>query len=353
MPSKYKQLSEQLMEIIYQNIEKGINKLPTEQELCEQYKVSRQTIRLSLSILEEKGVIEKRQGSGSYITGHFQNPSQNVIAILISSENDYFYPSLLSDIQTFLSQHHFMPRIYVTGNNTFTERGILASLLEAPPRGLLVEGCKSALPNPNLDLYEKLKKQGVRFVFLHNEYPAFHDCTCIKDDNIGGSLLLVQELIKNGHTAIGGLFKSDDAQGIERYQGFMEAMRNALLPVPDQRIGWFNTEDLEKLRQQYDTDFLKRLAQEHLKDCTAVICYNNEIAYELAKELKKMSFSIPDDITLASFDNTYLATYHDTAFLTIAHQAHEPGYPAARAILNEIKGIHSPSMELVWQVKGF
>jgi GntR family transcriptional regulator of arabinose operon len=296
--------------------------------------------------------LKKRQGSGSYITGHFQDRSQNVIAVLVNSENDYFYPSLLSDIQTFLSRHNFIPRIYVTGNDTFTERGILTDLLEAPPRVLLVEGCKSALPNPNLDLYENLKKKGVRFVFLHNQYPSFPDCTCIKDDNIGGSLLLVQELIKSGHTAIGGFFKSDDAQGIERYQGFMEAMRNALLPVPDHRIGWFNTGDLKNLRQQFDTDFLKKLAQNHLKDCTAVICYNNEIAYELAKELKKMSFSVPDDIMIASFDNTYLATYHDTAFLTIAHSLHEPGYPAAEAILNELKGIHTPSLELAWQVKG-
>ena len=104
MAIKYKWLADRLKEMIFSYIEKGIEKLPTEQELCERFRVSRQTVRLSLSLLEEEGLIVKRQGSGSYITGLLSEPESNIIGILISDDQDYIYPGLINDIQTELSR---------------------------------------------------------------------------------------------------------------------------------------------------------------------------------------------------------------------------------------------------------
>ena len=41
MAIKYKWLADRLKEMIFSYIEKGIEKLPTEQELCERFRVSR------------------------------------------------------------------------------------------------------------------------------------------------------------------------------------------------------------------------------------------------------------------------------------------------------------------------
>lgn len=64
---QYKQISEELI----QQIESGeftINsKLPSEKELCNQYDVSRITVRKALAELEEKGYITRRQGQGSFV----------------------------------------------------------------------------------------------------------------------------------------------------------------------------------------------------------------------------------------------------------------------------------------------
>ena len=61
MAIKYKWLCGQLREWILSSSRKGLNKLPSEQELCRRYQVSRQTVRLALSILEQEGLIEKRR----------------------------------------------------------------------------------------------------------------------------------------------------------------------------------------------------------------------------------------------------------------------------------------------------
>ena len=157
--SKYETLSKQLTEQIARNLQQGITALPTEAQLAGQYRVSRQTVRAALALLREKGLIESRQGSGSYATGLSPDTSGNLIPILIASSQEYIYPQLLADIRSALGERGYQLQIYPTDNDASKERQILLSLLETPPRGLIVEGSKSALPTPNTDLYEKLKAE--------------------------------------------------------------------------------------------------------------------------------------------------------------------------------------------------
>lgn len=331
----------------------GINKLPAEAELCARYKVSRQTVRLSLSLLEKDGLIVKKRGSGSYITGLTSDAKGNTIGILISDDSDYIYPELLYDIQNTLSQSGFTLKVFVTKNRTCTEREILEELLVHPLRGIIVEGCKSALPNPNLDLYHKLKKKDCAIVFLHNHYAALDDSVYIKDDNIAGGALLTNHLINQEHTAIGGIFKFDDLQGTERYLGFIETMQASRLPIPDERISWFHSDDLDKLKHHKDTRFLQEIVQNSLNTCTAVVCYNDMIAYYLAQELLRFGYRLPDDMAIAAFDNTYLSNSKLLSLTTLSHQPHELGTLAAQMMIDKLKGLPVKRQEIPWKLNPF
>ncbi len=200
--NKYETLSKQLTEQILRNLQRGVTALPTEAQLAGQYNVSRQTVRAALALLREKGLIESRQGSGSYATGLSPDASENRIPILIASSQEYIYPHLLTDIRSSLAEKGYQLQVCPTDNDTSTERQILLSLLKAPPRGLIAEGSKSALPTPNADLYEKLKAEGTRLLFLHNKYDALPEEVCIKDDNYYGGYLLANHLADLGHTSI-------------------------------------------------------------------------------------------------------------------------------------------------------
>lgn len=46
----------------------ALGKIPTEPELCEQFGVSRVTIRRAVSDLEELGLVRRQQGSGTFVT---------------------------------------------------------------------------------------------------------------------------------------------------------------------------------------------------------------------------------------------------------------------------------------------
>ena len=221
--TKYEALANTLTERIRRNLQSGISRLPTESQLCAEYHVSRQTVRAALALLHKQGIITSRQGSGSYATGVSTDNGGGVIPILIASSQEYIYPQLLSDIQAALLEHKYQLRIYPTGNDTSVERSHLKTLLLQPPCGMIAEGCKSTLPSPNLDLYERLRERGTFILFLHNYYPAFPDSVYVKDDNYYGGCLLAEHLVSLGHTRIAGLFKMDDAQGPERYHGVASA----------------------------------------------------------------------------------------------------------------------------------
>lgn len=71
-------LHRQLFLVLHDEIDRGVlapgDALPTEQTLCDQFGVSRITVRRALADLAEQGYIERKQGVGSFVREH---PSAN------------------------------------------------------------------------------------------------------------------------------------------------------------------------------------------------------------------------------------------------------------------------------------
>jgi GntR family transcriptional regulator len=67
-------LHRQLFLVLHDEIARGAlapgNPLPTEQTLCEQFGVSRITVRRALADLADEGLIERRHGVGSFVRGY-------------------------------------------------------------------------------------------------------------------------------------------------------------------------------------------------------------------------------------------------------------------------------------------
>lgn len=72
-------LHRQLFLVLHDEIARGAlaqgDPLPTEQSLCEQFGVSRITVRRALADLADQGYIERRQGVGSFVREHDRDAS--------------------------------------------------------------------------------------------------------------------------------------------------------------------------------------------------------------------------------------------------------------------------------------
>ena len=348
MSFKYLQLAAQLQAEITRG--SFLDKLPTEMELVSTYQVSRQTVRRALDHLVELGLIEKRQGSGSRIRQRVREPGSDRIAIVTSYVNDYIFPTVLQDIQSVLTASGYSTLIFATQNRVTNERAILQNLLHQPVGGLIIEGSKTALPNPNLDLYEKLDRAGIPVVFLHGSYRALPNALCVSDDNYGGGYLLARHLISRGHTKIAGIFKSDDIQGHQRYLGSLSAIRDAGLPFPDERVYWYTTEERRYLLDYGHTDILEHFCQFYLRDCTSVVCYNDEIADRFVRYLLRIGRKIPDEVAVVSFDNSYYSDLCPVRITSLAHEVGKLGRIAAQLLLDYIDSKPCQSQSISWRL---
>jgi len=350
MEAKYRQLAEALKKGLVKNIQQGIYKLPTEKELCTRFRASRQTVRQALLLLEQEGLIVRRQGSGSYATGLLPDAAENHVAILLSSDTEYIFPALLGDLETFLSNEGYSVSVFITHDRTDVERTILQSLAEAPPRGLIAEPSRSGLPTPNFDLYEKFSASGTNIVFFHGYYSNLPPCSYVKDDNYSGGFALGQFLMERQHRQIAGIFQLDTIQGQERHLGFTRAMLEAGLPIDEDRVAWFTTEQLVRLEKKQDTRFLSDFIQRNLSSCSAVICHNDEIAYWLIKELSYAGLHVPEDISIASFDNSYLSELSTPGLTSLSHEPHEMAAAAVSLLMKKMRGHNAVSMQIPWKL---
>lgn len=172
MAIKYQWLTEQLRDLIQEYIQNGRNRLPAEQELCARYRVSRQTVRAALAVLEESQEIRRIKGSGSYITGLSDQESRNVIGVLIPDEQQYQYPAFVNNLRTALAAYGYTCKVFPTFGHQDEERQILQFLLKNPLRAILAEPVKSALPTLNTELYQMLLQKGTAVFFLGCAYPG-------------------------------------------------------------------------------------------------------------------------------------------------------------------------------------
>ena len=349
MPAKYIQMSNTLRTAITEGEYKSGSRLPTEQQLMEQFGVSRQTVRNALEILTKEGLIQRRQGSGTVVLERKPKSENNTIAIVISFANSYIFPSLLMDAQQVLLENGFSALVYGTDNQYEKERKILLQLLEHPVRGMIVEGTKSALPNPNLDLYRQLRDSGVPMVFLHSCYPEL-SCPVIRDDDESGGYLAAQHLLQKGHTRIGGIFKLDDRQGILRFSGMMHALRDAEVSLQEESVFWFDTNQRVSLMEQGATGWLEDYAAQLAGSCTAVVCYNDEIAYRLLDILLHVGVRVPQQLAIISFDNSHYSSLGAVGLTSLAPDPGRLGTLAAQGILELVRGKQTQSQKLPWKL---
>ena len=76
--------------------------------------------------------------------------------------SDYIFPSILREVENVLSQNNSAPCCSPPKTQVSNERKVLQTLLGLEHLdGVLVEGTKTGLPNPNLDLYRKLMDRGI------------------------------------------------------------------------------------------------------------------------------------------------------------------------------------------------
>jgi len=93
--AKPQKLYYQLVEVLRKHIEKGEwrvgNQIPTEEQLCGQYNVSKATVRLAIEELVSLGYLKKFQGKGTFVRR--RRPDSNIPMLVNLGEEEIYHDS--------------------------------------------------------------------------------------------------------------------------------------------------------------------------------------------------------------------------------------------------------------------
>lgn len=326
MQKKY----ERIVSWVQTEIENGAlsrgDKLPSENELMERFRVSRQTVRRAMEELTEKGVVEGRRGSGTYVTVNTRRYAAGKeirIAVMLTYVDTYIFPSIIKGIESVLSSEGCTLQIAMTDNAVEKERMLLKEFIHTQSvDGIIAETVKSALPNPNMELYREIENMGIPVLFVNSYYKEL-DIPHISMDDRKAGYLAAKHLAECGHTRIGGIFKADDGQGHLRYAGYTDALMEQEIKIRGDQVIWIDSEELRTMGEE-SAKFLKRL-----KGCTACVCYNDETAYKIVEIFRKAGHRVPEDLSVVGIDNSGLAKYCPVPLTSVENPVEKLGRTAA------------------------
>lgn len=157
-------------------------------------------------------------------------------------------------------------------------------------------------------------------------YDKTHKSDSVVTENIYSSYEITSYLIQQGHTEIGFVGTVGATTSItDRYLGFLRKMLEQGIPVRDTWV----IPDRDK-----DGGAIPLLLPEELP--TAFVCNCDETAFRLVKELKTRGLCIPEDISVAGFDNSIHAQLCNPSLTTVAVNIEGIGRTAAKRMIKYI-----------------
>lgn len=205
-------LHRQLFNVLRDQIMRGVYAsgalLPKEEELCSQFSVSRITVRRALSDLEVLGLLEKRQGRGTYVSQNL--PPARPVATLgfidtlrqVSDETEvevleFERTKAPGDIAGYLQISAEVDALHVL--RVRKKDGTPVMITEVWVPDSLTAGIDEASLK-NQPLYEQLMKNGVRFERVVQEFTAIAaapEHARLLDSVIGQPLVRLTRLLYN------------------------------------------------------------------------------------------------------------------------------------------------------------
>lgn len=303
--------------------------------LCRRFTISRQTARRAIDCLCEEKLLYRVKGSGTYIhkgaslssSAQFSDKRKKVGLIFQGQDRDA-NATFLKGLKAVLETADADLQVFFTDNRFSGERECLAHILGQPFDGVIVDGVKASLLNPNLDFYRLMEEKRLPVLFYNNYYQSLSFPKVILNDQRSADGLM-KRVMDAGHRRIAGIFLFDNYQSIEKYKGYVHALIRYGGVFSDDAVKWCVSDDMQEAGFSKEIErFLKRAAQ-----CTAVICCNYMILRSVLDVFGKLGKAVPADISVACFDYSN-QDWEQTGVTCTVHPGRQMGMEAGRRILH-------------------
>jgi DNA-binding LacI/PurR family transcriptional regulator len=287
--------------------------LASEHELCRQFDLSRVTVRLALSDLENRGLIYRRHGKGTFAHGRDTRIYRNIgILVRASSSENRAVAELVRGMQA--AQMELGSGVMLIGVKPAAWRAEMASMLS----GVAI------LP---WDVNEE------DLVILRNRNLPF---LIVGDSGLAGPRIVMgqreaartmtEKLLRHGHRSLAILSGVDAGLDGPKRRGVNEALQAAGLDPA--QVPEFIAEGKENSPFETVGKLLNSVPRP-----TAVIAFDDSLATILSyRARRKMNLRVPEDLSIVSFHDWPFLAKMDPMLCTVRFDFYAAGRQAAAAL---------------------
>ena len=305
--------------------------LPTENELCETYQVSRGTIRQVLAEMEKEGLVRRERGRGTFLLrAGVEKPAQTLshptISFIVPYVRNSFVSSILLGVESSARACGCAVVFSHVENDLDKQELALHQAFQQGVGGIILYPVNSDDAGPFLNY---LIEQNFPLVLI-DRYIRGHYADHVTSDNFGGGLMATQHLLSLGHRRIAFLSWIEKVTTMEhRRAGYRQALQEAGVAFePEQEWEVWGYPEIEL------SDLEVKLARPERP--TAIFAANDQLALAVQRVARSLKLSIPEDLALVGFDNLEISAHVDIPITTIAQPAFEMGREAGELLLSKI-----------------
>ncbi len=248
------------------------------------------------------------------------------IGVVVTTIADPFNGEVVAGIEEAANQHGYSVILANSQAEPERELAVVRSFQERRVDGIVVASSRVGA------LYQPLLAEiDIPIVLLNNQHPSkfIHSVTI---DNYGGALEAVRHLVTLGHKQIAYL---GDRFGLEsdaeRFRGFKTGMsEKSLTVVPEFVVRG----DGKPECASEESRKLFALARRP----TAIFCYNDMSALGVLKEAARQDIRVPEQLSVAAFDDLFFAELLSPALTTVRQPKRELGRRAMQLLLDIFAG---------------
>lgn len=321
-------------------------RLPSEAELVERFGVSRITVGRAMRDLQRAGVVERRAGSGTYVSVRRSGGGLS-FGLLIPDlgETEIFEPICQGMMASPLAREHALVWGSLNGGSAereerawqlcrqYVERrvaGVFFAPLEFVPDG----------DRTNLKISRALDAAGIPVVLLDRTVTAYpergpHDLVGI--DNRRAGYVMTDHLLGAGARRIGFLGLPDAAATVDaREAGYREALH---------RAGVLLSPALARRLDPEDRAAVQRWLGEASPD--GIVCANDRTAAALMHTLLELGHAVPGEVRLVGIDDLEYARLLPVPLTTYRQPTRQIGAEALATMLQRVERPELPIRDVL------
>ena len=277
--------------------------------------------------------IDKLEYHPNVLARSLKSQHTHVVGILLSDIHNPFSAELAGSIQEVLLEGGYSAFISTTDQSIARESAALSAFFDHRVAGIVVA---TVATRPGNQALERFIRRGMPIVMVGRESSRLK-LDRVTANTWKGAYDAVEHLISLGHTRIGYIGASPRNAGrLKRFHGFMDAMRQHGLSVPEELIADRENDSGPGYSTQADGYAAIKKLLTLRRPPSAVFARNDFTAMGAISAARDRGLAIPGDLAIVGFDNVPLAAFTTPPLTTVEQPTAEQGREAARMLLGRV-----------------